>query len=102
MHMTQARADHVAVETDGAQVINLLHRRVAANVRAAAGYYRDRQVALADALGISSQQVSQRFNDRTPFTLDEVGILAARWGITAGDLVDGKWAPWDSNPQPAD
>lgn len=101
--MSEAQADTAAFnEPDTGNVINLLHRRVAANVRAVSGYHRDRQVAIAKVLGISSQQVSQRMNDRTPFTLDEVGKLAARWGMTPGELVDGRWAPWDSNPQPAD
>lgn len=87
--------------------VYLLHRRVAGHVRAEAARFGDNQLRIAEVLGVSQGGASRRWRGITPFTVDELALLADRYGLTPGQLVDGtargaKWAPWDSNPQPAD
>lgn len=70
-----------------------LHVSVAANVRAALGYHRATQAEVGELLGLSQVSVSERLNGHTPFTLDELGQLAPRLGLTPEDLVAGGRTP---------
>lgn len=53
-----------------------MHVVVADNVRILCSRRRVHQSDLADAMGMSRMAVSDRFRYRTPWTLDELGILA--------------------------
>lgn len=92
-----------------------LHERVAATVRAEMARYDVTQAQIAARLGVSQQAVSSKKSGKTPFTLDELEAIAPLFEMTADELVRGErvhrpvgpagaggWAPWGSNPQPAD
>ncbi len=64
-----------------------LSRRVAATVRAELARKRMLQRELAEALGISTAQVSERLADNTPFRLDELDPIAEFLGLPVADLV---------------
>lgn len=67
----------------------LLSRTVASNVRAEMGRYNVTQQRIAAALGLKQQNVSDRLRGRTPFTLDEIGIIAPLFDMTAVELIAG-------------
>ena len=73
---------------------------VAANIRAEIARRGLQQAEVAKALGISQQSVSLKIHGRRPLALDEIAGFAALFGMEAYELL--KWAPWGSNPQPAD
>ncbi len=86
-----------------------LHERVAATIRAEMARFGVTQAQIASALKVSQQSVSSKRNGRTPFTLDELEVIAPMLGMSPAELVLGQrraggdgWAPWGSNPQPAD
>jgi DNA-binding XRE family transcriptional regulator len=92
-----------------------LHQRVAANVRAEMARYGVTQVRIANVLGVTQQTISAKKGGSTPFTLDELDLLAPLFGMTVNELIRGAkdprqggpasgagWAPWGSNPRPAD
>lgn len=64
-----------------------LHSVVAANIRAEAARQKISQTRIACALGLSQQLVSNRMNGKTPFTVDELGVVAEILNTTIGDLV---------------
>ena len=90
-----------------------LHERVAANVRAEMARLSVTQTRMANLLGVTQQTVSAKRSGATPFTLDELELVAPVFGMTVEELIrgartpqpataDARWAPWDSNPQPTD
>ena len=91
-----------------------LHERVAAVIRAEMARFDITQVRLASALGVKQQTISSKKSGKTPFSLDELEIVAPLFGMTPEDVLraarelrpvdpDGAgWAPWGSNPEPAD
>jgi transcriptional regulator with XRE-family HTH domain len=79
-------------ETD---LSELLRRNVRAEI-ARAGL---QQAEVARALGISQQSVSLKLSGRRPISVDEINAFAHLFGIAPYKLL---WAPWGSNPQPAD
>ena len=77
--------------------------------------YEINQVRLAGALGITQQSVSRKRSGFTPWTLDELEIVAPMFGTTPDQLLrlarelrpvdpdsGAVWAPSDSNRQPTD
>jgi DNA-binding Xre family transcriptional regulator len=66
----------------------ILSQRVAATVRAELARRQIKQAALATALGISAQQVSERLAGTTPIRLDELDPIAAFLELSVADLVD--------------
>lgn len=93
-----------------------LHERVAAVVRGEMARYDVSQARMSLILGITQQSVSRKRSGQTPYTLDELEIIAPLFGQTPDELLrqarelrpvdpDGvaaQWAPRGSNPQPAD
>lgn len=96
-----------------------LHERVAAAVRAEMARYGIPQTKVAELLGITQQSVSRKRAGKTPYTLDELELLAPLFGMTPDELLRGarlnrldprpdgpgggaRWAPSDSNRQPTD
>lgn len=104
-----------------------LHAVVAANVRAEMARLGIRQSEVAQALGIGQPSVSAKRQGHTPFTLNELAVIAPMLGMTVGELIDGAVAAGvrrspagrgadgatgplsqterarrDSNPQPSD
>lgn len=61
--------------------------RVAAEVRAWKGRLQMTQAEMAELLGVSQGSISARLNGHAQFTLDELDVLAARFGIDAADLL---------------
>ena len=61
--------------------------RVAAEVRAWRARLRMSQGDIAKLLGISQASVSDRLNGKALFTLDELDILAERFGCDPADLL---------------
>ncbi len=94
------------------------HERVARAVRREMADYGVTQTRMAAVLGLSQQAVSSKRNGKTPFTLDELEVVASMFGMKTEDLLikaraltdppavaEGagpEWAPWGSNPQPTD
>ena len=72
-----------------------LHRTVAANIRGELAARYVSQQDIADLLGKKQQNVSQRLAGKTPFTLDEVGIIANYLGVDIADLFRAR-----KNPRP--
>lgn len=66
-----------------------LSRIVASNVRAEMARYHVTQQRIAAELGIKQQNVSDRLRGRTPFTLDEVGLIAPLFDMSAAELIAG-------------
>nr|WP_297429770.1 helix-turn-helix transcriptional regulator [uncultured Actinotalea sp.] len=64
-----------------------LHQRVAAVVRGEMARYQITQARLASALGIAQQSVSRKRSGRTPWTLDELEVIAPLFGSTPEELV---------------
>jgi hypothetical protein len=64
-----------------------LHVVVADNVRILCSRRRVHQSDLADFLGMSRMAVSDRFRYRTPWTLDEVGLLAQAFQVPVSVLL---------------
>lgn len=60
---------------------------VAAAVRAEMARRRVSQLQLADRLGWSQPKISRRLTDGSPFTLDEIPLVADALGTTAEDLI---------------
>lgn len=73
-------------------------RRVAQNVRAEASRRSMTQERLATVLGMSQQAISDRLRGRTPLTLDELDVLAAAFGMTVTELIDGSRSPDPAGP----
>ena len=63
-----------------------LHRVVAANIRAEAARRGIRQADMAERLGISQPAMSDRYRERTPWSLDETEKVAELLGLELGDL----------------
>jgi transcriptional regulator with XRE-family HTH domain len=61
------------------------------------------QRRLADLLGLSPAQVSQRFSGRTPFRLDEINLAAGLIGVDAHELIRDaeEFLANDRSPRPA-
>lgn len=57
--------------------------RVATEVRAEMGRQRASQRRVAEILRISQPQVSQRLRGVVAFNTEELGLLAAAWGVPA-------------------
>lgn len=65
---------------------------------------------MCQRLGFSQSAYYTRINGETPWLADEVARAARALGVPVATLYDGllpaqasgKWAPWDSNPQPTD
>ena len=64
-----------------------LSRSVAAEVRAWRGRLAVTQGRVAEILGLSQPQVSQRLSGKVPFSLDEIGLLAAAWDLDPAELI---------------
>ena len=64
-----------------------LSKIVAANVRAEGARRGLTQMEMAKRLGMSRITLSDRYRERTPWTLDEVERLAAFFGVDVLDLV---------------
>jgi transcriptional regulator with XRE-family HTH domain len=64
-----------------------LHVVVADNVRLLCSRRRVHQSDLADVLGMSRMAVSDRFRYRTPWTLDEVALLAQAFQVPVSVLL---------------
>lgn len=89
-----------------------LHKTVAANVRAEAARMNVTQAQIAEVIGKTQQVVSSKMRGQTPFQLDELAVVAPLMSMTVAELITGErgqqsagddgWAPWESNPQPAD
>lgn len=62
---------------------------VPANVRAELARRRIRQTEVADRLGVSRQNVSQRLNGTVDFRVGELIAIADMCGITLAELIDG-------------
>ena len=65
-----------------------LSTRVAANLRWEAARYDLRQEDLAELLGCSRTAVSQRFNGKVAWTLDEIGLVADALGVKPGYFLE--------------
>ncbi|MYM19704.1 helix-turn-helix domain-containing protein [Brevibacterium sp. 5221] len=100
--------------------------QVSGEIRAWLGRRGLRQAWLADLLGVGQSAVSKRLRGVLPFTVPELFTIAAALDISLGELLgdvvneklphprtDGGaeviyqeasngWAPWGSNPRPAD
>lgn len=61
---------------------------VTANIRAEIARANLTQTHLAEALGLTQQSVSDRMRGRTPFTVDELLLVAALLNIPVTRLVD--------------
>lgn len=70
---------------------------VAGEVRAHMARRRVTQVQLAEMLGIKQVSVSERLRGKTPFRLDELGIIADAFGIHPAALLGGN-SPSPSGP----
>lgn len=64
-----------------------LSQRVAATVRAELARHQLKQRHLAEALGISVQQTSERLAGSTPFRLDELDAIADLLDLPLTDIV---------------
>jgi transcriptional regulator with XRE-family HTH domain len=62
---------------------------VADNVRAEAARARFTQGRIAELLGVSQQAVSDRMKGRTPFTVDELALLADEFGVPLTRFLPG-------------
>jgi transcriptional regulator with XRE-family HTH domain len=62
---------------------------VAANVRAELARRRIRQIDVAERLGVSRQNVSQRLNGSVDFRVGELIAIADLLGITVVELLGG-------------
>lgn len=62
-------------------------KRAAAEVRAWRARLNVPQRELAELLGISQPQVSQRLLGNVPFSIDELGTIADAWGLDLGGLL---------------
>lgn len=72
--------------------------RVAEEVRALMGRRRVSQMQLADVLGVAQTGVSKRLRGRIPFDANEIGVLAAFFGVAPAVLVGGAPAPRTTEP----
>lgn len=70
---------------------------VAAEVRAHMARRRVTQVQLAEILGIKQVSVSERLRGKTPFRLEEIGVIAEAFGIHPAALLGGH-SPSPSGP----
>lgn len=61
--------------------------RIAANVRAEVARQRKTQAQLAGRLGITQQAMSRRLHGFTPFSVDELAIVADEVGVTVSSLI---------------
>lgn len=64
-----------------------LHERVAAVVRGQMSVYGVTQTRLAAVLGVTQQTVSAKKAGKTPFTLDELELIAPMFGMEADELL---------------
>lgn len=62
-------------------------QKIAANVRAEAARKRRTQADLAGLLGITQQAMSRRFHGHTPFTADEMAVIASDLGVPVSALI---------------
>lgn len=69
---------------------------VAAEVRAQMARRRMTQVQLAELLGIKQVSVSERLRGKTPFRLNELGVIAEALGIHPATLLGGNSPSPDS------
>lgn len=83
--------------TDGQTPLSVV---VADNVRLLAGRRRVRQSDLARLFGVSRMAVSDRFRYKTPWTVDELGVLAAAFGVPVGVLVGEVELSWEDESPP--
>lgn len=58
----------------------------------------EHQQDVATALGLAQSGLSNRFHGRTRWTLDEVDLLAAHFGVAPHQLVEGTWNVRDTMP----
>lgn len=83
-----------------------LHVLVAANVRAEMARAGISQARVAEALHTSQQSVSQKRSGRTPFSLNDLEVVAPLLGLTVAELIDGRRSPNPAGPvlalQPTD
>ena len=75
-----------------------LHERVAAAVRAEMARYGITQVRLGQVLGITQQSVSRKRSGRTPYTIDELELVAPLFGMTADELLAAARDPRQGDP----
>lgn len=64
-----------------------LHQRVAAVVRGEMARYEITQARLATILGITQQSVSRKRSGQTPYTLDELDVIAPLLATTPDELL---------------
>lgn len=79
----------------------LLSQRVAATVRAELARREKRQGDLADVLGISITQVSDRLRGKIPFKLDELEPTCTLLELPLASFFAEVSAGWRSNTSPA-
>jgi len=75
-----------------------LHQRVAANVRAEMARLGVTQTQLAEALHITQQSVSAKRSGKTPFTVNELDIIAPMLQMTVAELITGTRNPRSGGP----
>lgn len=73
-----------------------LHERVAATVRAETARHGVRQRQMAELLGLTQQSVSGKLKGSTPFTLDELAVVAPLLGKSVTALL----AESENGPRP--
>ncbi|GEA79965.1 hypothetical protein CUD01_04090 [Cellulomonas uda] len=64
-----------------------LHQRVAAVIRGEMARYEITQARVAALLGITQQSVSRKRAGQTPYTLDELEVLAPLFATTPDELL---------------
>jgi transcriptional regulator with XRE-family HTH domain len=80
-------------------------RRLAAEIRAELARRGLSNRRFAMMLGVNYMWVNRRIgmSANQDLTLEDLDRIAAALGVPTGQLVAAaKWAPWGSNPQPAD
>ena len=61
-------------------------QRIAEEVRVAIARHGGTKVSIAQAIGLSSSQLSRRLSGSIPFSADEIANLAEHLGVPVGDL----------------
>lgn len=76
-----------AVVTSIPQPHHRARRDVAASVRAHLGARNINDSELARMIGVTQSAMSRRTNERVPFDVDELGLIADALGISVVDLI---------------
>ncbi|MFC8717766.1 helix-turn-helix domain-containing protein [Kitasatospora sp. NPDC057198] len=63
--------------------------RIGESVRALSAAFRDRQEDLAAALNVSQFTISRKFRGLTPWKVEDLQVISARYGVTLDQLTAG-------------